>query len=77
MKVEELIGKQQILLGENILKQNLQEEISLSPLNTTLNRSQLTLMMDGGWDQWASGKAYNSALSRVVSVGAEPKNFAI
>jgi hypothetical protein len=49
-KVEELIGKAQIRLGEEILKQNLDEEISLSPMNAELNRAKVTLMMDEGWD---------------------------
>jgi hypothetical protein len=59
--VEELIGKVQIRLGEKIFKQNLQEEISLSLMNTKLNRAKVTLMMDGGWDQRTSGKAKNTS----------------
>jgi hypothetical protein len=37
-------------------------------IDPVLNRAQVTLMMDGGWDQRASGKAYNRP---VVSVGAQ------
>jgi hypothetical protein len=49
--------------------QNLQNEIAVSPMDLTLNRAKLTLMMDGGWDQPASGKAYNTLSGRLVSVG--------
>jgi hypothetical protein len=60
-KVEELIGKFQIWLGKNIIAENLKNEITLSPMKDELKKAKLTLMMDGGWDQRASGKAYNSA----------------
>jgi hypothetical protein len=56
--VEELIEKAQILLGDKIMRQNLQDEIALSPMNTTINQAEVTLMMDGGWNKRASGKAY-------------------
>jgi hypothetical protein len=39
-------------------------------MNDKLKKAKLTLMMGGGWDQRASGKAYNSASRRHVSVGA-------
>jgi hypothetical protein len=68
--VEELLGKFQIWLGKNIIAENLKNEITLSPMNDELKKAKLTLMMDGGWDQRASGKAYNSASGRHVSVGA-------
>jgi hypothetical protein len=42
-KVEELIGKAQILLGEKILSDNLREEIALSPMNTTINRAKVSI----------------------------------
>jgi hypothetical protein len=76
-KVEELIGKAQIILGEKIMKENLEMEINASPMDATLNRKKVTLGMDGGWDQRASGKAYNSALGRHVSVGVRTKKCAI
>jgi hypothetical protein len=69
--VEELIGKFQIWLGKNIIVENLKNEIALSPMNNELKKAKLTLLMDGGWDQRASGKAYNSASGRHVSVGAQ------
>jgi hypothetical protein len=62
-KVEELIGKAQILLGDKIMKNNLQDEVALSLMNTTINWAKVTLMIDGGWDQRVSGKAYGSASS--------------
>jgi hypothetical protein len=67
--VEQEIGKAQIALGKKIIKENLQEEISLSPMDLELNKAKVTLMMDGGWDQQASGRAFNSSSGRVVSVG--------
>jgi hypothetical protein len=39
--VEEQKGKAQILFGARILKDNLQNEISLSPMDTTLNKAKL------------------------------------
>jgi hypothetical protein len=57
-KVEEIIGKAEIMLGEKIIRKNLQDEIDLSPMNEEVMRRMLVLMMDGGWDQHASGKAY-------------------
>ena len=72
-KVEDIIGKAQILIGEKIMKQNLQDKIATSPIDTTLNKAKVRLMMDGGWDQRASGKAYNSLSGRQVSVGARTK----
>jgi hypothetical protein len=72
-KVEELIGKAQIVLGEQIMRENLQMEINASPMDETLNRKKITLAMDGGWDQRASGKAYNSASGRHVSVGVRTR----
>jgi hypothetical protein len=68
--VEELFGNFQIWLGKNIILENLKNEIALSPMNNELRKAKLTLMMDGSWDQRASGKAYNSASGRHVSVGA-------
>jgi hypothetical protein len=67
--VEQEIGKAQIALGKKIIKENLQEEISLSPMDLELNKAKVTLLMDGGWDQWASGRAFNSSSGRVLSVG--------
>ena len=72
-KVEELIGKAQIRLAKKIMSDNLQEEARLSPMNTEVNRKKVTLCMDGGWDQRASGKAYNSASGRVVSARGKTK----
>jgi hypothetical protein len=46
--VEELVGKAQILNGARILKKNLQNEITLSPMDTTLNKAKIMVMMDGG-----------------------------
>jgi hypothetical protein len=67
--VEEQLGKAIILLGERIMKKNLENEIAESPWDYVLEKAKLTLMMDGGWDQRASGKAYNSSSGCVVSVG--------
>jgi hypothetical protein len=69
--VEEILGKFQIWLGKKIMAKNLKNEIALSPMNDELKKAKLTLMMDGGWDQRASGKAYSSASGRHVSVGAQ------
>jgi hypothetical protein len=69
-EVEILIGKAQIRLGNFFIKHNLQNEIAVSPMDLTLNRAKVTLMMNGGWDQRASGKAYNSSSGRLVSVGS-------
>jgi hypothetical protein len=64
----------QIRLGHKIISKNLEEEIALSKIDPILNQAKITLLMDGGWDQRASGKAYNSSLSgRHVSVGGETK----
>jgi hypothetical protein len=68
-QVEELIATAQISLGKRIIEENLKKEIALSPMNKELQQAKLTLMMDGGWDQRASGKAYNSASGRHVSIG--------
>ncbi len=65
-KVEQMIGKAQIRLGKKIISSNLQKEIALSPIDLELNKAKLTLMMDGGWDQRASGKSYNSSSGWVV-----------
>jgi hypothetical protein len=46
--VEQEIGKAQIALGKEIIKGNLQEDISLSPMDLELNKAKVTLMMDGG-----------------------------
>lgn len=67
--VEVMIGKSEIHLDKKIINQNLQNEIAVSPMDLTLKKAKVTLMMDGGWDQRASGKAYNSSSGRVVSVG--------
>jgi hypothetical protein len=67
--VEEQIAKAIILLGERIMKQNLENEIAVSLSNTVLDKAKLALMMDGGWDQCVSSKAYNSSSGGVVSVG--------
>jgi hypothetical protein len=64
-----MIGKAQIRLGKRIIRSNLQKEIALSPMDLELNKAKVTLMMDGGWDQPASRKAYNSSSGRVVSIG--------
>jgi hypothetical protein len=71
-KVEQLIAKYQISLGKPIVAENLKKkEIALSPMNEDLQRAKVTFMMDGGWDQRASRKAYNSASGRHVSVGGQ------
>jgi hypothetical protein len=64
-----MIGKAQIRLGKTIISLNLQKEIALSPMDLELNKAKLTLVMDGGCDQRASGKSYNSSPGRVVSAG--------
>ncbi len=66
---EQMIGKTQICIGKEIIDKNLQNDIAASPMDLTLNKARVTLMIDGGWDQRASGKAYNSSSGRVVSVG--------
>jgi hypothetical protein len=72
--VEEQIDKAQILFGARILKENLQNEISAtSPMDTTLNKAKLMLTMDPGWDQRASGNAYNSSSGCFLSVGGRTK----
>jgi hypothetical protein len=68
-KVEQLIGKSQISLGKIILAENMVDEIAASPVDPVLNKAMLTMMMDGGWDQRASGKAYDSSSGRVIGVG--------
>jgi hypothetical protein len=75
--VEVQLGKAIILLGERIMKKNLENEISESQWDTVLEKAKLIFMMDGGWDQRASGKAYNSSSGRVVSAGGYKKRFAI
>jgi hypothetical protein len=72
-EVEELIGIAQIRLGKKIIAKNLEDEIAVSPMNHTINRRGVALNMDGGWDQRASGKSYNSPSGRVVSVGGRTK----
>ena len=59
-QVEEIIGMAQIRLGKRIIAENLEEEISLSPMDLALNRAKVVTGMDGGWDQRASGKSFNS-----------------
>jgi hypothetical protein len=54
-KVEEIIGKAQIRLGHKIISKKLEEEVALSELDAVLNHAKVTLLMDGGWDQRASG----------------------
>jgi hypothetical protein len=71
--VEEQIGRAQILFRARILKENLYNKIAVSPMDTTLNKAKLTLMMDGGWDHHASGKVYNYSPSHLVSVGGRTK----
>jgi hypothetical protein len=66
---EEQLGKAIILLGERIMKKNLENEIAESRWDTLLEKAKLTFMMDGGWDQRASRNAYNSSSGRVVFVG--------
>jgi hypothetical protein len=66
--VEQMIGKAQIGLRKTIIKENLQAKIDIIPINREQSKAMLTLMMDGGWDQHASGKTYNSASGRVVSI---------
>jgi hypothetical protein len=53
-----------------IIAENLKNDSALSPKNGELEKAKLTLMMDGGWDQRASGKAYNSSSRRHLSVRA-------
>jgi hypothetical protein len=71
--VEELIDKAQILFGGRILKDKLQNKIAICPMDTTLSKAKITLMMDGGWDQCASGKAYNTSSGCTVSIGGRTK----
>jgi hypothetical protein len=46
--VEEQISKAIILLGERIMKHNIENEIAVSLWNSFLGKAKLTLMMDGG-----------------------------
>jgi hypothetical protein len=68
-KVEQLLAKAEIKLGKKILEENMIAEIAASPLDPVLKRAMLTMLMDGGWDQRASGKAYDSCSGRVIGVG--------
>jgi hypothetical protein len=56
MQVEELIGKAHLRLGKKIIDQNLQDKVKVSPMEPMLNCVKVTLIMDGGWDQHASGR---------------------
>jgi hypothetical protein len=47
-EVEILTGKAPICLCKFFIKHNLQNEIAFSPMDLTLNRAKVTLMMDGG-----------------------------
>jgi hypothetical protein len=75
--VEELVGNFHIVLGKNIIAENLENEIALSPMNHDLKKAKLRLMMDGGWDHRASGMAYKSASGRHVSVGARTNKVVV
>jgi hypothetical protein len=59
-QVEELIAKFQIA-------DNPKNEIALSPMNEDLQKAKLTIMMDRGWDERASGKAYSIAVPQHVT----------
>jgi hypothetical protein len=63
-------GARMASLGKEIIAENLKNEIALSPKNKELKKAKLKLIMDGGWDQRASGKAYNNSSGRHVSVRA-------
>ncbi len=68
-RVEQMIGKDEIGLGKDIINENLQAEIDASPINRERSKAMLSLMMDGGWYQRASGHAYISQSRLVVPVG--------
>ena len=73
LNVEQMIGRAQILLGKTNIKANLQNEIAVCPIDPVLNKVKITLMMDGGWEQCAPGKAYSSSSGHVLSVGGRTK----
>ena len=70
--IEAEIGKAQVGLGKDILKANIEEEKSLSSVDS-LGRSNLDTNMDGAWNNRGSGKSYNSDSGHHLIVGNRTK----
>jgi hypothetical protein len=70
--IESEIGKAQVGLGKDILKANIEEEKSLSSVDS-LGRSELDTNMDGAWNNRGSGKSYNSDSGHHLIVGNRTK----
>ncbi len=70
--IEAEIGKAQVGLGKDILTANVEEEKSLSTVDS-LGRSNLATNMDGAWNNRGSGSLYNSDSGHHLIVGNRTK----
>jgi hypothetical protein len=66
--LEEAIGKTQVLLGNDILSENIEREKELSKQDK-YGRYLFCVSIDGGWNNRGSGRAYNSDSGHHITVG--------
>jgi hypothetical protein len=73
--VEQIISEQAILLGYEIIRENVEKEVEGTRTdpsytgNYTDGRYGLTVGLDGGWTQRQSGRAYNSDKGQLSMIG--------
>jgi hypothetical protein len=74
-KVEQMISKQAISLGHEIIRENVEKEVRSTRTDPnytgdhTDGRCGLTVGVDGGWTQRQSGRAYNSDMGQISMIG--------
>jgi hypothetical protein len=68
-KVEEVLALDEVIVGEDIIEENLQAEIKLSPVCRWSRRTLLSICQDMGWPKKGSGNLYNSLAGHHVVIG--------
>jgi hypothetical protein len=67
LRMEEAIGKTQVILGNTILSENVEKEKELSEKDEK-GCYLLCVSIDAGWNNRGSGKAYNSDSGHHITV---------
>jgi hypothetical protein len=74
-RVKQMISKQAIRLGYEIIRENVEKEVESTRTDPSYSgdhtdgRCGLTVGVDGGWTQRQSGRAYNSDMGRISMIG--------
>ena len=74
-KMEEELGRYEIMVSEELLSVHVKQEMSLSPIDLLNGLKMICGSSDGAWITQGSGKGYKSVLGHVPLVGSRTKKI--